>query len=77
MAQARENYGIDAPTVVRNPAGIGFLLRIVSAVTAALLRLRIFDIRHARTYAAQLRALGAEVQLWAPIGWRFSAIKPV
>jgi arsenite methyltransferase len=43
----------------------------------------IFDIRHARTYAAQLRALGAEVQLtgpillWGPIGWRFSAIKPV
>ena len=42
----------------------------------------IFDIRHARTYAAQLRALGAEVKLtgpillWGPIGWRFSAVKP-
>jgi SAM-dependent methyltransferase len=42
----------------------------------------IFDIRHARTYAAQLRALGAEVKLtgpillWGPIGWRFSAGKP-
>ena len=42
----------------------------------------IFDIRHARTYAAQLRALGADVTLngpillWGPIGWRFSAIKP-
>ena len=42
----------------------------------------IFDIRHARKYAAQLRDLGAEVKLdgpillWGPIGWRFSAIKP-
>jgi SAM-dependent methyltransferase len=41
MAQARENYGIDAPTVVRNLAGIGFLLLIVSAATAALLHLQI------------------------------------
>jgi len=45
-------------------------------------QLLIFDIRHARTYAAQLRALGAEVRLtgpivlWGPIGWRFSATKP-
>jgi arsenite methyltransferase len=42
----------------------------------------IFDIRHARTYAAQLRGLGAEVTLkgpillWGPVGWRFSAHKP-
>lgn len=42
----------------------------------------IFDIRHARKYAAQLRALGAAVTLtgpillWGPIGWRFSATKP-
>jgi arsenite methyltransferase len=41
----------------------------------------IFDIRHARTYAAQLRALGAEVKisgpilLWGQLGWRFSAKK--
>ena len=45
-------------------------------------QLLIFDIRHARRYAAQLRALGAEVRLtgpillWGPIGWRFSAVKP-
>lgn len=45
-------------------------------------QLLIFDIRHARTYAAQLRALGAEVilkgpiLLWGPLGWRFSAVKP-
>jgi len=45
-------------------------------------QLLIFDIRHARGYAAQLRALGAEVKLtgpillWGPIGWRFSAVKP-
>jgi SAM-dependent methyltransferase len=42
----------------------------------------IFDIRHARTYAAQLRALGAQVRLkgpillWGPVGWRFCAVKP-
>ncbi|MEO6707949.1 MAG: class I SAM-dependent methyltransferase [Planctomycetota bacterium] len=42
-----------------------------------------FDIRHARSYAAQLRAAGAaDVQmkgpilLWGPVGWRFSATKP-
>jgi arsenite methyltransferase len=45
-------------------------------------QLLIFDIRHARSYATQLRALGAEVQLkgpillWGPAGWRFSAVKP-
>ena len=43
----------------------------------------IFDIRHARSYAAQLRLLGAHVKLtgpvilWGPIGWRFSARKPL
>jgi arsenite methyltransferase len=45
-------------------------------------QLLIFDIRHGRSYAAQLRALGAAVKLtgpillWGPIGWRFSAVKP-
>jgi SAM-dependent methyltransferase len=43
----------------------------------------IFDIRHARGYAAQLRAAGAidvrmtgPILLWGPVGWRFSATKP-
>ncbi len=42
----------------------------------------VFDIRHARSYAAQLRLLGAQVKttgpifLWGPVGWRFSAKKP-
>ena len=42
----------------------------------------VFDIRHARAYAAQLRQLGAQVEmtgpivLWGPVGWRFSASKP-
>lgn len=43
----------------------------------------IFDIRHARKYAKQLRSLGASdvrltgpILLWGPIGWRFSATKP-
>jgi arsenite methyltransferase len=42
----------------------------------------IFDIRHARTYLAQLRDLGATdtaskgpILLWGPIGWRISATK--
>ncbi|WP_425230917.1 class I SAM-dependent methyltransferase [Sphingomonas sp.] len=43
----------------------------------------LFDIRHARTYARQLRALGAELRLrgpillWGVVGWRFSATKPL
>ena len=43
----------------------------------------IFDIRHARRYLRQLRALGAgdvrmhgPILLWGPIGWRFSVRKP-
>jgi len=43
----------------------------------------IFDIRHARRYAKQLRAAGAievrltgPILLWGPVGWRFSAQKP-
>ena len=44
----------------------------------------IFDIRHARSYLRQLRQLGAvdtclkgPILLWGPIGWRFSAFKPM
>ena len=43
----------------------------------------IYDIRHARAYAAQLRTLGAveirmsgPILLWGVLGWRFSAGKP-
>jgi SAM-dependent methyltransferase len=43
----------------------------------------IFDIRHARKYAKQLRSLGATdvrmtgpILLWGPVGWRFAARKP-
>lgn len=43
----------------------------------------IFDIRHARAYAAQLKALGAvdirmslPILLWGVLGWRFAATKP-
>jgi arsenite methyltransferase len=41
----------------------------------------IFDIRHGRSYAAQLRSCGATVRLtgpwilWGMLGWRLSAIK--
>jgi arsenite methyltransferase len=42
----------------------------------------IFDIRHARSYLKQLRALGTTdvklvgpILLWGPVGWRFSAYK--
>lgn len=44
----------------------------------------IFDIRHARGYLRQLRSLGAvktqlkgPIFLWGPMGWRFTASKPV
>lgn len=43
----------------------------------------IYDIRHARAYAAQLKALGAvdvrmswPILLWGVLGWRFAATKP-
>jgi ubiquinone/menaquinone biosynthesis C-methylase UbiE len=46
-------------------------------------QLLIFDIRHGRKYAAQLRTAGAvdvrltgPILLWGPVGWRFSATKP-
>lgn len=46
-------------------------------------QLLIFDIRHARSYAAQLRAAGSTevrlagpILLWGPTGWRVSAMKP-
>src|SRR5438270_13681083 len=41
MANAREDYGIDAPTVVRNLAVAGVLLLVVSLGTAALLHLQL------------------------------------
>lgn len=43
----------------------------------------IYDIRHARAYAAQLRSLGAAavrmswpILLWGVLGWRFAVTKP-
>ncbi|MEO7114469.1 MAG: class I SAM-dependent methyltransferase [Caldimonas sp.] len=43
----------------------------------------VYDIRHARAYAAQLREMGASpvrmsgpILLWGVLGWRFSAIRP-
>lgn len=43
----------------------------------------VYDIRHARAYAAQLKALGAvdvrmswPILLWGVLGWRFAATKP-
>lgn len=43
----------------------------------------IYDIRHARAYAVQLRGLGATgirmswpILLWGVLGWRFTATKP-
>ncbi|AXC12167.1 hypothetical protein ACPOL_2863 [Acidisarcina polymorpha] len=44
----------------------------------------IFDIRHAKSYLQDLRTFGAidtqhfgPIILWGPVGWRFSATKPV
>ena len=41
MAKAREDYGIDAPTVVRNLAVIGISLLFASVATRVLLHLQI------------------------------------
>jgi arsenite methyltransferase len=76
---------IGSMTALHNiPGKAGRIAAIAEAwrVTRPGGQLLIFDIRHARTYAAQLRALGAEVTLkgpillWGPMGWRFSAVKP-
>jgi SAM-dependent methyltransferase len=77
---------IGSMTALHNiPGKAGRIAAIAEAwrVTKPGGQLLIYDIRHARTYAAQLRALGAEVVLngpillWGPLGWRFSARKPV
>jgi len=41
VAQAREDYGIDAPTVVCNLAAIGLLLLTLSVGTMVLLRFQV------------------------------------
>jgi hypothetical protein len=72
-------------TAIRNVPGCQARARAISEiwrVTKPDDGILIFDIRHARAYAAQLRRLGAQVKvtgpvfLWGPLGWRFSAKKP-
>ena len=72
-------------TAIHNiPDAVGRAAAIAEAwrVTKPGGQLLIFDIRHARGYAAQLRAFGAAVRLvgpvilWGPLCWRFSATKP-
>jgi arsenite methyltransferase len=76
---------IGSMTVIHNipdAEGRAQAIREIWRVTRPGGQILIFDIRHARTYARQLRALGASVQvkgpifLWGPLGWRFSATKP-
>ena len=76
---------VGSMTVIHNiPDAEGRRAAIAEAwrVTKPGGQLLIFDIRHARTYANQLQAFGAEVKLngpillWGPAGWRFSAVKP-
>jgi SAM-dependent methyltransferase len=64
-------------------AGRGAAIAECWRVTKPGGQILIFDIRHARAYAKQLRALGAAdvhitgpILLWGPLGWRFSARKP-
>ena len=66
------------PDAAGRAAAVAEIWRVVKPGGQVL----IFDIRHARAYAAQLRALGAAevrlrgpILLWGPIGWRFSATK--
>jgi ubiquinone/menaquinone biosynthesis C-methylase UbiE len=73
-------------TVIHNiPGSDGRAAAVAEAwrVTRPGGEILMFDIRHARGYAAQLRRLGATnvkltgpILLWGPVGWRFSATKP-
>lgn len=67
------------PDKAGRAAAIAEVWRVTKPGGQALL----FDIRHARSYAAQFRTLGASevklrgpILLWGPIGWRFTATKP-
>ena len=68
---------------IRDGAGRSAAIDEAWRVTRPGGQILIFDIRHARSYAAQLRAAGAvdvrmtgPILLWGPVGWRFSATKP-
>ena len=73
-------------TAIHNiPDAVGRTQAIAEAwrVTRSSGQIMIYDIRHARAYAAQLRALGAvdvrmswPILLWGVLGWRFTATKP-
>ena len=77
---------VTSMTVIHNiPGADGRAAAISEAwrVTRPGGQILMFDIRHARGYAAQLRRLGAAdvrlagpILLWGPVGWRFSATKP-
>jgi arsenite methyltransferase len=69
---------------IPDAAGRGKAIAELWRVTKPGGQILIYDIRHARAYAAQLRALGtADIEmswpilLWGVLGWRFSATKPV
>jgi len=69
---------------IPDKAGRTAAIREAWRVTKPGGQILIFDIRHARNYAAQLRAAGAvdvrltgPILLWGPVGWRFTATKPL
>ena len=87
LPYADESFDVVASmTAIHNiPDATGRAAAIAEAwrVTRPGGQILIFDIRHARGYAAQLRRLGAAdvrlsgpILLWGPIGWRFSATRP-
>jgi len=76
---------VTSMTVIHNipdPAGRQKAIAEIWRVTKPGGQILIFDIRHARSYLKQLRALGVQgvkltgpILLWGPVGWRFSVIK--
>jgi methyltransferase family protein len=71
---ARENYGIDAPTVVRNLVVIGSLLLSVSVVTTALLHFQSIG-PSSLTEVLQINGLSTAIACFVAASWMLVSSK--